>query len=82
MLRDLADRIYALPNESSRFAAMEGLRAYAASLIFLVHYFDVYSRNTLGIDPNTVRLGEAQDTVTAIVIYLFASHYGVDIFFF
>jgi exopolysaccharide production protein ExoZ len=82
MLRDLAYRIYALPNESSRFAAMEGLRAYAAFLVFLVHYFDVYSRNTLGIDPNTVRLGEAQDAVTAVVIYLFASHYGVDIFFF
>lgn len=81
-LRHLADRIYSLPNESSRLTSMEGLRAYAAFLVFLVHYFDAFARNMLGMDPNTVRLGEAQDAVTGLVIYLFASHYGVDIFFF
>ena len=81
-LSSLADRIYTLPNESSRFTSMEGLRAYAAFLVFLVHYFDVFARNILGIDPNTVHLGEAPDIVTGVVIYLFASHYGVDIFFF
>jgi exopolysaccharide production protein ExoZ len=81
-LSAMADRIYALPNESSRLTSMEGLRAYAAFLVFLVHYFDMFARNILAIDPNTVRLGEAQDIITGVVIYLFASHYGVDIFFF
>jgi len=76
------ERIYTLPNESQRFTAMEGLRAYAAFLIFLVHYFDVYGRNALGVDLNTIRFGEEQEVVTSIAFYLFASHYGVDIFFF
>lgn len=61
---------------------MEGLRAYAALLVFLVHYFDAYGRNILGVDLNTLHLGEAPDIITEIVLFLFASHYGVDIFFF
>ena len=81
-LESLADRIYTLPNESSRFTSMEGLRAYAALLVFLVHYFDAFSRNMLGIDPNSLRLGETTDVLTGVVMYLFASHYGVDVFFF
>jgi peptidoglycan/LPS O-acetylase OafA/YrhL len=60
---------------------MEGLRAYAALLIFAVHYFDAYSRLALGIDPNGVRLTSAPSPGTAISYYLFASHYGVDVFF-
>jgi peptidoglycan/LPS O-acetylase OafA/YrhL len=61
---------------------MEGLRAYAALLIFIVHYFDTFSRSILGIDLNTQTLGSVQDPVTGAVFYLFASHYGVDLFFF
>ena len=82
MLKSLLAYIYTLPNESQRFTAMEGLRAYAAFLIFLVHYFDAYGRSALGVDLNTIHFGQEQDVFTSIAFYLFASHYGVDIFFF
>jgi len=81
-MKQFLDRIYTLPNATNRFTAMEGLRAYAALLIFLVHYFDTYSRNVLGIDLNIQALSSVQDPVTGMVFYLFASHYGVDLFFF
>lgn len=81
-MKQFIDRIYTLPNTASRFTAMEGLRAYAALLIFLVHYFDNFSRNILGIDLNSHNLGSVEDPVSGMVFYLFASHYGVDLFFF
>jgi peptidoglycan/LPS O-acetylase OafA/YrhL len=82
MLKSLLAHIYTLPNESQRFTAMEGLRAYAAFLIFLVHYFDAYGRSALGVDLNTLHVGQEPDVFTSFAYYLFASHYGVDIFFF
>jgi exopolysaccharide production protein ExoZ len=81
-MNKLLERIYTLPNASGRFAAMEGLRAYAALLIFLVHYFDAFSRSQLGIDLNTQLITSVHDPLNGLVFYLFASHYGVDIFFF
>lgn len=81
MERGLAQRIYELPGASARFASMEGLRAYAALLIFLVHYFDDYARRALGVDLNALRLDSAVDPVTKLAYWLFASHYGVDLFF-
>ena len=81
-MNKLLERIYTLPNTSGRFAAMEGLRAYAALLIFLVHYFDAFSRSQFGIDLNTQVITSVHDPLNGLVFYLFASHYGVDIFFF
>ena len=80
--QSLVDRIYSLPNEGGRFAAMEGLRAWAALLVFLVHYFDAWARGVWGLDLNTLTLGTAEDAASAAMAWLFASHYGVDIFFF
>jgi len=82
MFGKIAKRIYELPAPSDRFQSMDGLRAYAAFLVFLVHYFDSYANNRLGVDPNMLRLGQIDEPLTAVVYYLFASHYGVDIFFF
>jgi peptidoglycan/LPS O-acetylase OafA/YrhL len=75
-------RIYEMPARSNRFRSMEGLRAYAALLVFLVHYFDAYGRELLKVDLNNVRLSQITDLQVGIVYWLFASHYGVDIFFF
>jgi exopolysaccharide production protein ExoZ len=77
-----AASLYEVPAASARLAPLEGLRAYAAFLVFLVHYCDSYATVRLGIDPNTLRLGTVPDINTGLVYYLFASHYGVDLFFF
>lgn len=77
----LVRRVYELPATSGRFDAMEGLRAYAALLVFMVHYLDAYGNQVLNIDFNTVRLGQSEDAWINVLCFLFASHYGVDIFF-
>jgi peptidoglycan/LPS O-acetylase OafA/YrhL len=79
---NILKRIYEIPGGGTRFRSMEGLRAYGALLIFLVHYFDAYVRNVFGVDPNTLRLSQIADPELLVSYYLFASHYGVDIFFF
>jgi peptidoglycan/LPS O-acetylase OafA/YrhL len=78
----IARRIFAVPRADVGFAALEGLRAYAAFLIFLVHYWDRYATRVLGVDLNTLRLSTVPDLGTGMVYWLFASHYGVDLFFF
>lgn len=80
-LDNFARRVYELPLASGRFAAMEGLRAYAALLVFMVHYFDAYGNQVLHVDFNTLRLGQSEDALINVFHFLFASHYGVDIFF-
>ena len=81
-MRSLLARIYEIPGGRGRFRAMEGLRAYAALLILLVHYFDAYIRDIYGVDPNVLRLSHIADPGLLASFHLFASHYGVDIFFF
>jgi peptidoglycan/LPS O-acetylase OafA/YrhL len=61
---------------------MEGLRAYAAMLIFFVHYFDAYFREYLGQDPNKLDVTSNDSLSFKVFYYLFNSHFGVDIFFF
>jgi exopolysaccharide production protein ExoZ len=82
MLNRLIQRIYEIPGESERFTSMEGLRAYAAFLIFLVHYFGEYAQKVLKLDLNEIRLAESPTAFTALIYYLHNSQYGVDIFFF
>ena len=81
-IRRLAASLYELPVTGSRLAGLEGFRAYAAFLIFLVHYCDSYSTRILGIDPNSLRLSTVPDVWAGVIFYFFASHYGVDLFFF
>lgn len=79
--RRLAAAIYELPDAGTRFAAIEGFRAYAALLVFLVHYCDSYATRILRVDLNGLRLSTVPDAWTGVVHYFFASHYGVDVFF-
>jgi exopolysaccharide production protein ExoZ len=81
-IQRLAASLYELPATGSRLTAVEGFRAYAAFLIFLVHYCDSYATRILGVDPNSLRLSTVPDLWTGVIFYLFASHYGVDLFFF
>jgi peptidoglycan/LPS O-acetylase OafA/YrhL len=78
----VATRIYGVPDAGGRMEPLEGLRAYAAFLIFLVHYADSYAGRVLGVDLNALRLTAVPDVHTGLIYYLFASHYGVDVFFF
>ncbi len=64
-----------------RLAALEGLRGYAALLVFLVHAFGVLATRLYGIDPDHYSLwGETQPAL-AFLVFLHRSHYGVDLFF-
>lgn len=80
-LDGLARRTYEVPATSERLVAMEGLRAYAALLVFMVHYFGAYGGRVLHVDFDNFRLGRSNDVWINGCYYLFASHYGVDIFF-
>jgi exopolysaccharide production protein ExoZ len=81
-IRRLAASLYELPATEGHLAALAGFRAYAAFLIFLVHYCDSYATRILGVDPNSLRLSTVPDVRTGLIYYFFASHYGVDLFFF
>jgi exopolysaccharide production protein ExoZ len=81
-IQRLAASLYELPATGSRLPAVEGFRGYAAFLIFLVHYCDSYATRILGVDPNSLRLSTVPDVWTGVIFYFFASHYGVDLFFF
>lgn len=75
-------RLFELPGASTpRYRAMEGLRAYAALLIFCVHFFDAYGRMMWALDFNTFQLDQSPSVAATLAYYLFASHYGVDLFF-
>lgn len=73
---------YEIQGAGERFGAMEGLRAYAALLIFFVHYFDSYFREYLGHDPSELTITSSDSLSYKLFYYLYNSHFGVDIFFF
>jgi peptidoglycan/LPS O-acetylase OafA/YrhL len=77
----ILEKIYEIPGHGTTLSAMEGLRAYAALLIFAVHYCDPYIRSRYQVDPNTATLGSSSEPGLVIAQIFFASHYGVDIFF-
>lgn len=74
-------RVYEIPGRDGGLRPMEGLRAYAALLVFAVHYLDPYIRTVYQADPNTLRLSAIEQPGLMAAYYCFASHYGVDIFF-
>lgn len=76
-------RLYAVPSRGNRLGALEGLRAYAALVVFFVHYSWDCVYHDSGIDLNQVSfvlLLEQQPTI-APWFWAFSSHYGVDLFF-
>jgi peptidoglycan/LPS O-acetylase OafA/YrhL len=78
----ILDPLIELPGGASRLPAMEGLRAYAAAVVFQVHFFGAWAHETMGIDLAPLKLQSIDEPGLALATYLFRSHYGVDLFFF
>jgi peptidoglycan/LPS O-acetylase OafA/YrhL len=64
-----------------RVDALEGLRGYAAFLVFLVHAFGLLYAKRYGADPQLYSLHGDASLARIAVALLFRSHYGVDLFF-
>ena len=64
-----------------RLEALEGLRGYAAFLVFLVHSCGLVLAAKGGIDPDHTAFGELSGPAAAALLFFFRSHYGVDLFF-
>ena len=63
-----------------RLAALEGLRGYAAFLVFLVHSCGLVLARVHGIEDDQMSIREVSPAV-AVLLFFFRSHYGVDLFF-
>jgi peptidoglycan/LPS O-acetylase OafA/YrhL len=63
-----------------RLEALEGLRGYAAFLVFLVHSCGIVAAAMYGVDADRANLSQVHGPVAALVFF-FRSHYGVDLFF-
>lgn len=63
-----------------RLAALEGLRGYAAFLVFLVHSCGLVLVRLHGVDGDHASIRDLAPA-PAILLFFFRSHYGVDLFF-
>jgi len=64
-----------------RIASMEGSRAYAIILVFLVHFMSHYFDRYNGTNFDSFHISNATSFVDFMGYYFWASHYGVDLFF-
>lgn len=64
-----------------RLQALEGLRGYAAFLVFLTHAFGLVVAKLYGLDADRFSLYYGATPGLAVSMLLFRSHYGVDLFF-
>jgi peptidoglycan/LPS O-acetylase OafA/YrhL len=64
-----------------RLAALEGLRGYAALLVFFVHAFGLLAARLYGADVERHAVLDDPDVFRAVTVLLARSHYGVDLFF-
>ncbi len=80
-VRSLAAHIYEVPGGRSRLSAMEGLRAYAAFVVFFVHFTAVFVFETHGFNLGNVPSGQESGPLFTFYKWLHRSHYGVDLFF-
>jgi exopolysaccharide production protein ExoZ len=76
-------RLYTVDSIGERDIAIEGLRAYAALIVFFVHFSWDFSYHTLGVDLNHLRAAQLASDQQALfpLLWLFSGHYGVDLFF-
>lgn len=66
---------------AERSATLEGLRGYAAFLVFLVHAFGLLATRLYGVDVEKHAIPGDPDPARAALVFFFRSHYGVDLFF-
>lgn len=67
-------------SEMKRLEALDGLRAYAVLLVFMVHAFGLLLAKLHGVNADAVSYRELPPG-QAIIALAFRSHYGVDLFF-
>lgn len=83
-LNNILGKVTQIPG-AGRFPAMEGIRAYAVVLTFLVHFFTLVFQWSTKLNPNHFNVGSIYEKTGAVsdalVIWLFRSQYGVDLFF-
>ena len=68
-------------NPAERSTALEGLRGYAAFLVFLVHAFGLLASRLYAMDIEHHPILGDSDPARAALVFFFRSHYGVDLFF-
>jgi exopolysaccharide production protein ExoZ len=64
-----------------RLEALEGLRGYAAFLVFLTHAFGLLIAKLYPVDPDRFSIYDSPGAALAALMLLFRSQYGVDLFF-
>ncbi len=64
-----------------RLAALEGLRGYAAFLVFLVHAFGLLAARLYEFNPDGHSIWGDADPLRVALVLIARSHYGVDLFF-
>ena len=64
-----------------RFVALDGLRGWAVTLVFLVHFCGSYALQRRSVDFDAVTDVAGMGPVDQFLYWLFFSHYGVQIFF-
>ncbi|MFZ1547747.1 MAG: acyltransferase [Candidatus Nitrotoga sp.] len=75
--------LFAVNTDATRLTAMEGLRAYAAIIVYILHMLGQFVNSRLGINfDKTTLLELSKENPEYLPFYwLWSSHYGVDIFF-
>jgi peptidoglycan/LPS O-acetylase OafA/YrhL len=64
-----------------RQEALEGLRGYAAFLVFLTHAFGLLIAKLYPVDPDRFSIYDSPSAALTVLMLFFRSHYGVDLFF-
>lgn len=65
---------------SLKYPAIDGIRCYAALLVFMVHFFGSVAIEVLGI-PQAAFTMTSEDPLVALLAWLADGHHGVDVFF-
>ena len=78
---DARERVTSGITTDERLAALEGLRGYAAFLVFLVHAFGLLALLLFVIDLEHYSVWADRDPIRVLFVLLSRSNYGVDLFF-
>lgn len=73
-------KIYEIGGQEPRLGGMEGLRAYAAFIVYLVHLLGMFYSRRLAISFDEVSV-DTLPLVHKVSYWVWSSHYGVDLFF-
>jgi peptidoglycan/LPS O-acetylase OafA/YrhL len=78
----MLSRLYLLPDHhGKRYAAMEGLRAFAVWLVFLTHLSENFGAVVYHVNASGTPMSELPEGKLKLLAWAARSHYGVDLFF-